>query len=61
MAKVVEGHRMYLGFKKTIILGRKALVGLIDQFNEISLSWDEFLLTVKNAHANRMGTPCWNS
>ncbi|KAL3629487.1 Rhamnogalacturonan I rhamnosyltransferase 1 [Castilleja foliolosa] len=57
MAKVVEGHRRYLGFKKTILLDRKALVGFIDQFNNGSLSWDEFSYAVKNAHENRMGTP----
>ncbi|GFQ01086.1 uncharacterized protein at1g04910 [Phtheirospermum japonicum] len=57
MAKVVEGHRRYLGFKKTILLDRKALVVLIDQFNNGSLNWDEFSSAVKNAHANRMGTP----
>ncbi|GFP95727.1 uncharacterized protein at1g04910 [Phtheirospermum japonicum] len=40
--KVVEGHRRYLGFKKIILLDRKALDGLIDQFNKISVSWNEF-------------------
>ncbi|CAA0828315.1 O-fucosyltransferase family protein [Striga hermonthica] len=57
MAKVVEGHRRHLGFKKTILLDRRVLVGLIDQYNNGSLNWDEFSLSVKNAHANRMGTP----
>ncbi|KAK6129105.1 hypothetical protein DH2020_037141 [Rehmannia glutinosa] len=57
MAKVVEGHRRYLGFKKTILLDRRVLVGLIDQYNDGSLSWDDFSSAVKDAHANRMGSP----
>ncbi|XP_051115975.1 rhamnogalacturonan I rhamnosyltransferase 1-like [Andrographis paniculata] len=55
MAKVVEGHRRYLGYKKTILLDRKLLVDLIDKYNSQSLSWDEFSAAVKDSHANRMG------
>ncbi|KVH99297.1 GDP-fucose protein O-fucosyltransferase [Cynara cardunculus var. scolymus] len=57
MAKVVEGHRRYLGFKKTILLDRKLLVELIDKYTSKSLSWDEFSSAVKAAHAERMGNP----
>ncbi|XP_061355277.1 rhamnogalacturonan I rhamnosyltransferase 1-like isoform X2 [Gastrolobium bilobum] len=57
MAKVVEGHRRYLGFKKTILLSRKLLVDLIDQYNNGVLNWDEFSSAVKEAHADRMGSP----
>ncbi|KAJ4707225.1 O-fucosyltransferase family protein [Melia azedarach] len=57
MAKVVEGHRRFLGFKKTILLNRGLLVGLIDQYNSGSLSWDEFSSNVKEVHADLMGNP----
>ncbi|KAF7806295.1 rhamnogalacturonan I rhamnosyltransferase 1-like [Senna tora] len=57
MAKVVEGHRRYLGFKKTILLDRKLLVDLIDQYNNGVLNWVEFSSAVKRAHADRMGNP----
>ncbi|KAE9602234.1 putative GDP-fucose protein O-fucosyltransferase [Lupinus albus] len=57
MAKVVEGHRRYLGYKKTILLHRKQLVDLIDQYNNGVLNWDEFSSAVKEAHADRMGNP----
>ncbi|KAI3684996.1 hypothetical protein L6452_34227 [Arctium lappa] len=58
MAKVVEGHRRYLGFKKTILLDRKLVVELIDRYTSGSLSWDEFSGAVKAAHAAaRMGSP----
>ncbi|KAM7520615.1 hypothetical protein LguiB_019577 [Lonicera macranthoides] len=57
MAKVVEGHRRYLGFKKTILLDRKLLVDLMDQHRSGSLSWDGFSSLVKEAHADRMGSP----
>ncbi|CAI0447262.1 unnamed protein product [Linum tenue] len=57
MAKVVEGHRRFLGFKKTILLERRLLVDLIDRYTNGSLSWDEFSDAVKEAHATRMGSP----
>ncbi|KAG5536364.1 hypothetical protein RHGRI_023961 [Rhododendron griersonianum] len=57
MAKVVEGHRRYLGFKKTILLDRRLLVDLIDRYNGGSLNWDEFSSAVKEAHADRLGNP----
>uniref|UniRef100_A0A6V7QXA4 O-fucosyltransferase family protein n=1 Tax=Ananas comosus var. bracteatus TaxID=296719 RepID=A0A6V7QXA4_ANACO len=57
MAKVVEGHRRYLGFRKTILLDRKLIVELVDQYNNGSLGWDEFSLSVKTVHSNRMGMP----
>lgn len=57
MAKVVEGHRRFLGFKKTISLDRKLLVGLVDRYMNGSLGWDEFSYLVKETHSLRMGSP----
>ncbi|XP_059436811.1 rhamnogalacturonan I rhamnosyltransferase 1-like [Corylus avellana] len=58
MARVVEGHRRYLGFKMTINLDRWLLVYLIDHYRNGSLiSWDEFSQEVKTSHADRMGSP----
>ncbi|XP_010523472.1 PREDICTED: uncharacterized protein At1g04910 [Tarenaya hassleriana] len=57
MAKLVEGHRRYLGFKKTILLDRKRLVGLIDLHQNKTLSWDQFAEAVREAHEGRMGEP----
>ncbi|MBA0573427.1 hypothetical protein Golob_000702 [Gossypium lobatum] len=57
MAKVVEGHRRYLGFKKTILLDRKAVVDLVDLYKAGSISWDKFSSEMKEAHADRMGNP----
>ncbi|KAG6745830.1 hypothetical protein POTOM_050340 [Populus tomentosa] len=57
MAKVVEGHRRFLGFKKTILLDRRLLVDLIDRYTNGSLTWDEFSYYVKESHADRMGGP----
>jgi hypothetical protein len=47
----------YLGFKKTILLDRKILVELIDQYKNGTLTWDEFSALVKATHADRMGNP----
>ncbi|KAL1553396.1 Diphthamide biosynthesis protein [Salvia divinorum] len=57
MAKVVEGHRRHLGYKKTVLLDRRLLVELIDKYNSGSLNWDEFSTAVKDSHAQRMGNP----
>ncbi|KMT08723.1 hypothetical protein BVRB_6g139960 [Beta vulgaris subsp. vulgaris] len=57
MAKVVEGHRRYLGYRKTINLDRQVLVKLIDQYKNGSLCWDELSRNVKLVHRHRMGTP----
>ncbi|XP_021747154.1 uncharacterized protein At1g04910-like [Chenopodium quinoa] len=57
MARLVEGHRRYLGFKKTILLYRKRLVELIDLRQNGTLSWGSFVVAVNEAHVNRSGQP----
>ncbi|KAM7483101.1 hypothetical protein LguiB_007684 [Lonicera macranthoides] len=57
MAKVVEGHRRYLGYKKTILLDRRFMVDIIDEYNSGLMNWDEFSYATKEAHADRMGNP----
>ncbi|KAJ4972935.1 hypothetical protein NE237_006109 [Protea cynaroides] len=57
MAKLVEGHRRYLGFKKTILLDRKRLVELLDLHQNRTLSWNEFVIAVRSAHEKRVGQP----
>lgn len=57
MARLVEGHRRYMGFQKTLILDRKRLVELLDQHHNGTLRWDEFSFAVREAHRNRMGAP----
>ncbi|MCO5550971.1 hypothetical protein L7F22_004466 [Adiantum nelumboides] len=56
MAKVVEGHRRYLGFRKTILLDRKRLVQLLDEYQNGSLQWEDLSFAVQEAHKHRMGT-----
>nr|GMC59498.1 O-fucosyltransferase 34-like [Ipomoea batatas] len=57
MARVVEGHRRYLGFRKTIVLDRKVIVHLTDQYNAGNITWDKFSNSMKEIHRNRMGKP----
>ncbi|XWS34231.1 hypothetical protein CRYUN_Cryun21dG0022500 [Craigia yunnanensis] len=57
MAKVVEGHGRFLGYKITVGLDRLVLISLIDQYKNGTLNWNEFSQSVKAAHANRMGSP----
>lgn len=57
MAKVVEGHRRYLGYKKTILLNRKAIVEQIDQLKNGTITMGEFSLGLREAHEERTGTP----
>ncbi|XP_028052252.1 rhamnogalacturonan I rhamnosyltransferase 1-like [Camellia sinensis] len=57
MAKVVEGHRRFLGFKKTLDPNRKIVVNLTDKYNKGKLKWEKFSAVMKEAHANRWGKP----
>ena len=41
----------------TISLDRLVLISLIEQYKNGTLSWKEFSLSVKAAHANRIGSP----
>ncbi|KAE9605617.1 putative GDP-fucose protein O-fucosyltransferase [Lupinus albus] len=61
MAELVEGHRRYLGFKKTILLDRKFIVQAIDQYKNGTINWNQFSTSVKAAHADRVGTPSTRS
>ncbi|KAG8068390.1 hypothetical protein GUJ93_ZPchr0005g14574 [Zizania palustris] len=45
----------FMGFKKTILLDRKLIVELIDQYNSGSMRPDELSSLIKSVHANRMG------
>ncbi|KAG2409551.1 hypothetical protein LR48_Vigan01g117600 [Vigna angularis] len=57
MAKLVEGHRRFSGFKKSILLDRKKLVELLDMHQNGTFSWNEFTNAVRKVHERKMGQP----
>ncbi|XP_075510490.1 O-fucosyltransferase 38 isoform X1 [Primulina tabacum] len=57
MARTVEGHRRYIGHRKTITPDRKGLVELFDKLEDGKLGLSSLSRLVKKLHQNRYGAP----
>eukprot|EP00897_Mesotaenium_endlicherianum_P008197 jgi/Mesen1/7405/ME000388S06624 len=57
MARLVEGHRRYLGHRKTILPDRKKLVELFEEYENRTINWAQFSRKVRTAHMHRIGAP----
>eukprot|EP00249_Psilotum_nudum_P006308 c19624_g1_i1 orf=671-2575(+) len=57
MAKAVQGHRFFEGYRMTICPDRQKIVELVDDLEFEKINWQKFQAEVKRMHANRTGFP----